>query len=61
MDREEAWAAEYRLKQDTAALTRSAGDKPEEEGSPKFGRCMAAATWKATWEKEEGGETLKRM
>ena len=33
----------------------------EEEGSPKFGRRKAAATWKAAWEKEEGGETLKRM
>ena len=24
-------------------------------------RCMADATWKTAWEKEEGGETLKRM
>ena len=37
----EAWTAEYRLKQDTAALTPSALDKVEEEGLLKLGRCMA--------------------
>ena len=37
LKRKEVWTAEYRLKQDTAALTPSALDKVEEEGLPKLG------------------------
>ena len=32
----EAWTAEYRLRQDTATLMRSVLNKVEEEGSPKL-------------------------